>query len=119
MTRKPVSPLSHPFREHQLRIYVHDFLQVGFYIRHKQEVLEELTAENRQRIQQGMSDPSSPCEGIRRFRSKKRHPLESDERLPEHLRGRHFDAYWQICASCGCPLAQVTVQDLQRQRRLL
>jgi hypothetical protein len=107
-----------PFREHQLRIYAHDFLQVGFYIRHKHEVLEKLADENRKRIYQGMSDPSSPCEGIRRFRFKESHPLESDERLPEHLRGRHFDAYWQICAACGCPLARKAMRNLQQQRRL-
>ena len=107
-----------PFREHQLRIYAHDFLQVGFYIRHKHEVLEKLADENRKRIYQGMSDPSSPCEGIRRFRFKESHPLESDERLPEHLRGRHFDAYWQICAACGCPLARQAMRNLQWQRRL-
>lgn len=108
-----------PFREHQLRIYAHDFLQVGFYIRHKQEVLEKLADENRQRTQQGMSDPSSPCKGIRRFRSKESHSLESDERLPEYLRERHFDAYWQICAACGCPLAQKSLSELKRQGRLV
>jgi len=99
-----------PFREHQLRIYAHDFLQVGFYIHHKQEILKKLTDENKQRIRQGMSNPSSPCNGIRRLRYKKSHPLENDKRLPEHLRGRHFDAYWQICAACGCPLAQKTLR---------
>jgi hypothetical protein len=108
-----------PFREHQLRIYAHDFLQVGFYIRHKQEVLEKLADENRQRTQQGMSDPSSPCKGIQRFRSKESHSLESDERLPEYLRERHFDAYWQICAACGCPLAQKSLSELKRQGRLV
>ncbi len=108
-----------PFREHQLRIYAHDFLRVGFYIHHKQAILEKLAGENKQRIQQGKPNPSSPCEGIRRFRLKKLHPLEGDERLPENLRGRHFDAYWQICAACGCPFAQQAVQNSKLQRRLM
>ena len=94
------------FREHQLRIYAHDFLQVGFYISHKQEVLERLAAENQQRIQQGKSDPSSFCPGFRGLRRKEDHPLEHDKRMPRLIRGRHFDAYWQICAACGCRLAR-------------
>lgn len=95
-----------PFREHQLRIYAHDFLKIGFYVHHKQAILEKLADENRLRISQGMTDPSNACRGFRSFRPKVSHPLESDERLPEHLRGQHFDAYWQICFACGCPLAQ-------------
>lgn len=35
-----------PFREHQIRIYAHHFLQVGFYIEHKQAVLGLLAKEN-------------------------------------------------------------------------
>jgi hypothetical protein len=106
-----------PFREHQLRIYAHDFLGVGFYINHKQEILKKLADENKQQIRRGVSDPSSPCNGARRFRPKEHHPLENDERLPEHIRGRHFDAYWQICAACGCPLAQKAIKEMKRQRR--
>lgn len=97
---------SSPFREHQLRIYAHDFLQVGFYICHKQEILERFAEENVQRIGQGKTNPSSPCQGSRRFSRKKLHPLENDPRLPELIRGQHFDAYWQICAGYKCPLAQ-------------
>jgi hypothetical protein len=108
-----------PFREHQLRIYAHDFLEVGFYINHKQEILKKLADENKQQIRRGISDPSSPCNGVRRFRPKEHHPLENDERLPEHIRGRHFDAYWQICAACGCPLAQKAIKEMKRQRRLI
>lgn len=91
------------WREHQIRIYAHDFLKIGFYIDHKQAVLEALAKENQAR---GGEDRSSFCNGYRRFRPKKNHPAECDKQLPNFLRGKHFDAYWQICAACGCTLAK-------------
>jgi len=96
-----------PFREHQLRIYAHDFIKIGFYINHKHEILKKLAEENKEKIKNGLSNPSSPCPGFRkRAKSKRYHPLENDKRLPKYLRGKHFDAYWQICACCGCNLAK-------------
>lgn len=114
--RDPQATKSHqsPFREHQLRIYAHDFLKVGFYIHHKQAILKRLAKENTQRIEQGRTDPSSPCQGSRPFRSKNLHPLEKDNRLPERIRGQHFDAYWQICAAYECPLAQKALKEMKR-----
>lgn len=107
-------PSQSPFREHQVRIYAHDFLKVGFYIDHKQRVLEALADEN---LQKGRQCQSSFCIGMRWFRPKSPHPAENDERLPSSLRGKHFDAYWQICASCGCPLAQEAMKQLRQQGR--
>ncbi len=103
-------------REHQIRIYAHDFLKIGFYIDHKQAVLETLAKENQ--TQEG-EKRSSFCHGYRRFRRKASHPAENDERLPEFLRGKHFDAYWQICAECGCALAAKALDDLRQQGRLI
>ncbi len=103
------------WREHQIRIYAHDFLKVGFYIAHKQAILETLAKENQEREEKRHSNF---CKGHRQLRSKATHPAESDERLPEFLRGKHFDAYWQICAECGCDLAVKAVKKLGQQGRL-
>ncbi len=107
---------SPPLREHQIRIYAHDFLKVGFYIDHKQAVLKALAKENQNQRSERRSEF---CPGYGELRLKKNHPAECDERLPEFLRGKHFDAYWQICAECGCPLAQKAVRELRRQQRLV
>ena len=115
--RDPQARESSPaWREHQIRIYAHDFLKVGFYIEHKQAVLEILAKENQEREGEKRS---SFCNGYRQFRRKVNHPAENDERLPEFLRGKHFDAYWQICAECGCNLATEALKNLQRQGRLI
>lgn len=103
------------WREHQIRIYAHDFLKVGFYIAHKQAVLQALAKENQE---QEKKRQNNFCKGYRQFRSKAAHPGENDKRLPEFLRGKHFDAYWQICAECGCELAVRAVKKLERQGRL-
>ena len=114
-TAKEKSPA---WREHQIRIYAHDFLKVGFYIEHKQAVLKILAKEN-QKL--GGKKRSSFCKGYsyRRLRKKANHPAENDERLPEFLQGKHFDAYWQICASCGCNSAIVALKNLQQKKRLI
>jgi hypothetical protein len=104
------------WREHQIRIYAHDFLKVGFYIDHKQAILETLAKENQTRREKRRS---SFCCGYRRFRRKATHPAEKDKRLPEFLRGKHFDAYWQICAECGCDLAIKALENLRQQGRLI
>lgn len=95
---------SSPFREHQIRIYAHHFLQVGFYMEHKQAVLEALANENRMNSKDSVG---SFCPGHRRpEKPKAQHPLENDPRLPRQVRGKHFDSYWQICATCGCQYAK-------------
>lgn len=104
------------WREHQIRIYAHDFLKVGFYIDHKQAVLEELARENQDHEGQKRS---SFCKGFRKFQRKMPHPAENNKKLPDSLRGKHFDAYWQICAECGCSLAKQALKGLRQQKRLI
>ncbi|MEM4382259.1 MAG: hypothetical protein QXX19_08535 [Candidatus Caldarchaeum sp.] len=104
-----------PFREHQIRIYAHHFLQVGFYIEHKQAVLELLAKENQRR---GKNSVGSFCPGYKqRQRAKVKHPLEGDKRLPQQVR-KHFDTYWQICAACGCQYAKRYIRETRRQKGL-
>lgn len=94
-------------REHQIRIYAHRFLPLGFYIDHKQQALKRLAEENHRLMEERRSrDPARRCPGYSARRSTKDpHPMEKSDRLPEPVR-RHFDAYWEICAAMGCPYAQ-------------
>jgi len=110
---KAKQPQASPLREHQIRIYAHHFLSVGFYVEHKQAVLKLLAEENKLRHKESIG---SYCPGHRREAIKAKHPLEKDSRLPKGVRGKHFDAYWQICAACGCQYAREYIRDRERQK---
>lgn len=106
-------PQASPFREHQIRIYAHHFLHVGFYVGHKQSVLESLAKENELKHKDAVG---RFCPGYkRREKTKTAHPLEKDRRLPPEVRGKHFDSYWQICAACGCQYAKEAIRKRKQQ----
>ena len=87
------------FREHQLNVFAVPFLEVGFGLRYKHQILEEF-AEDDMRHHSGSC---SACYGIGSIRQKDSDPQESNtEKLPMELVGRHFNAYWQICRALGC-----------------
>jgi len=77
-------------KEHQVKIYANQFLKVGSYLNHKNEVLKELAEKNRPDL--GESDD----ERIPRAKKKPPHPEENSEKLPEFLRGRHFDNWREL-----------------------
>ena len=85
-------------REHQVKIYAEAFEKIGFYIKHKQEILDELADYNKENFEK----PPEFCNPPKRVRSKPIHPEEDSDRLPEEIRGKHYDAYWQICCDLGC-----------------
>ena len=51
-----------------------------------------------------LASQGSSLSGAYKKRMKERlcHPEEISEKLPQELRGKHFDAYWQICLELGC-----------------
>jgi len=100
------------FREHQLNIFAEPFLQIGFSFRHKQKVLEELAQKDRETFPNACY---RPCPAVRRIRRRKnKDDAEKDERLDVRLRGKHFDAYFQICRELGCQ--QLREGDTEAQR---
>ena len=86
-------------REHQIKVYVEDFEKIGFYIFHKQEILEELAEYNRRKFRHSCNFCSFPKKVMK---EKPKHPEENSNRLPPAIRGKHFDTYWQICCELGC-----------------
>lgn len=93
-------------KEHRIRIYAEDFLPVGFHFRFKQQILEEMAEWNRrQRVGGGRK-----CNPLARHRIKKKahHGEEKSKSLPSSLRGKHFDAYFQICLALGCQQGKPT-----------
>ncbi|MEN3026036.1 MAG: hypothetical protein ABC611_08140 [Candidatus Methanosuratincola petrocarbonis] len=85
-------------REHQIKILADEFLKIGFYMKHKQEILEELAEHNR-----SLNFQANFCNPPKEIKKRKDgHPGESSEKLPTEIRGKHYDSYWQICADLGC-----------------
>jgi len=87
-------------REHQLKICAEYFEPVGFRIIHKDEILKELAQYNREHFSTRKAKPCIPPK--KRQRHKSAHPEESSEKLPEELRGKHCNSYWQVCLELGC-----------------
>lgn len=86
-------------REHQLKVFAEDFAPIGFYMRHKSEILKELAEYNKRKY----SRTSKFCSPPKRISEKKpHHPAENDEALPHNIRGKHFDSYRQVCEASGC-----------------
>ena len=80
-----------------MKVYVDDFLPIGFYLDHKQKALEEL-AEKTKDHGKNFCNPLS-----KKIRKKNpKHPDEDNELLPPEIRGKHYNSYWQICKDLGC-----------------
>jgi hypothetical protein len=94
-------------KEHRIRLFAEDFLAVGFLFPFKQQILDAMAAMNRKQ----KHAPSHECNPLARHRIKKKakHRDEKSKFLPAALRGKHFDAYFQICKALGC--AQGTPSD--------
>lgn len=87
-------------REHQIKIFSEAFEPVGFYVKYKQEILDEFIKADRKLP--GNIAACNPNPGVRRIIKKPKHPEESNKNLPAPLKGKHFNTYWQICLALGC-----------------
>jgi len=84
-------------REHQLKIFANAFEEIGFHIDHKQEMLEKLARE----CEEGGVDPTPATVPGNIREETKEHPMEDSEKIPEEIRGKHYDAWWQILCDLG------------------
>jgi len=86
-------------KEHQIKIYVEDFEKIGFYISHKNKALKELSDYNKNNFKA----KQKLCNGIvRSTKVKQSHLHENHEKLPNCLKGRHFNNYKEICKYLDC-----------------
>lgn len=89
------------FREHQINIFAVPFEKIGFSLPHKQTILEEFIQQDKKNFQ---NKKYNPCLGRRKLQNKKKKDdREDSEKLDGRLKGKHFNAYWQICKKLGCP----------------
>ena len=99
------------FREHQINIFAVPFGKIGFSLPHKQTLLQEFIAHDKEHYPRKVYNP---CLGRKKLGNRKRKSKdsrESDERLDDRLKGRHFNAYWQICKKLGCPRTPKILQQ--------
>lgn len=86
-------------KEHQMKIFADDFQKIGFYISHKEEALLELAESN----QDNFDTPIALCDGTtKRNKTKPSHPDENDDNLPSEIKGKHFNAFKEICNCLNC-----------------
>ena len=87
-------------REHQIKIFAEAFQSIGFHVDYKQTILDEFANFNKDNY--GLASPCNPNPEAHPNRRKPDHPEENSNLIPKRIRGRHFDAYWQICSALGC-----------------
>lgn len=86
-------------KEHQIKIFAEDFCNIGFYISHKNEALNELVEFNKTNFK----TIQVFCDGTTsRNVKKENHECENHEKIPCQIRGKHFDNFKQICKCLGC-----------------
>ena len=82
-----------------MKIFADDFQEIGFYISHKDEALAELAESNKVNFDNSIS----LCDGTtKRNKTKPIHPDESEENLPDEIRGSHFDGFKELCKCLNC-----------------
>lgn len=96
------------FREHQINIFAVPYENIGFSLPHKQALLKEFIEHDK--AHQPTHD-YSPCVGRKKLGARKtKDEREDSERLDDRLKGKHFNAYWQICKKLGCPRRPSAIQ---------
>jgi hypothetical protein len=88
-------------KETRIRIFPEAFEPIGFYFEYKQKLFQEMVRFNRERAYPTPRICNPKAKKLR-GRRHPRHPDESSERLPESLRGKHVNSYYQICRALGC-----------------
>ena len=75
-------------KEHQLKIYANQFAKIGSYLHYKNAVLKDLADENNSNLGEEDNEKES------RVKEKPVNTEENSEKLPEFLRGKHFN-HWR------------------------
>jgi len=87
-------------KETRIRIFAEGFEPIGFYFEYKQKLFREMVKFNKDR---GYPPPKVCNPKTKKIRGRKsHHEDENSERLPEALRGKHFNSYYKICTALGC-----------------
>ncbi len=87
-------------KEHQIKIWANEFLPIGFNIVHKQRALEMYVEELLEFLDEKKTHKFYWEKPVRN-KNKPHHPMESDESLPESIRGMHFNSWTHLAKALG------------------
>ncbi len=116
------------FKEHQIKIFADEFEKIGFRIVHKMEALKKLANKNRQEWDKSLeakiihAHSKEQKEKLEKQlghielahhkyywetrnveKPKASHPMENSDKIPEEIRGKHFNSWKEICKILGYP----------------
>lgn len=93
-------------KEHQIKIFAHEFQKIGFSIKHKNMYLSKAVDEDK--LNKGSSytrwitvNHKFYWEKKVRYKSRLRHPCEDDLSIPVSIRGQHFSSWTEIAEKLG------------------
>lgn len=114
------------FREHQIKIFADEFVKVGFRIVHKMEALKTLADLNRRKWNEYLKMKINNTRSQKRIekftkmldkielvhhkyywetreinKPKPIHPMENSDKIPQEIRGKHFNSWKEICEALG------------------
>lgn len=102
------------YKEHQIKIYADEFVNIGFNIHHKNELLRKYSDINEKEWKDHVK--SMKREGHKNLsdfhhkyywetkelvRKKRPHPDENHPKIHPKIRGKHFDSWKKICRELG------------------
>lgn len=93
-------------KEHQIKIYVNEFLPIGFSVIHKNQALEKFSDEliaGFEAEEKVASDVTHLYYWERKGKNKVKpsHPSENDSSLPTEIRGKHYNSWKEIAEDLG------------------
>lgn len=93
-------------KEHQIKIYVNEFLPIGFNIIHKNEALKTFSDELVAGFTANGKNPADIThrfywEGNGKNKVKPHHPCENDSFIPDQIRGKHYNSWKEIAKDLG------------------
>ena len=93
-------------KEHQVKVWANEYEPIGFAVIHKNEALEKFAHEQISYIESQHKKVSDVThryywEMIGKKKIKPIHPTESDEFIPEEIRGNHYDSWKEIANDLG------------------
>ncbi len=93
-------------KEHQIKIFVNEFLPIGFKVRHKQQALEEFTKEMLNSTGMNLDKLKEKThlfywQKKAKNRCRLNHPGVYDEFIPEEIRGKQYNGWQEIAYDLG------------------
>lgn len=93
-------------KEHQVKIYVNEFLPIGFSVIHKNQALDKFSDELIAGFEANNKVASDAThlyywEGKGKVKVKPSHPGENDASLPIEIKGKHYNSWKEIAEDLG------------------